>query len=47
MKLKFDVVGKHQPDPYIFEDNGKLYLYVTAHDGVEAYSATTISEITG
>ena len=39
MKLKFDVVGKHQPDPYIFEDNGKLYLYVTAHDGVEAYSA--------
>lgn len=39
MKLKFDIVGKHQPDPYIFEDNGKLYLYVTAHDGVEAYSA--------
>lgn len=39
MKLKFDVTGKHQPDPYIFEDNGKLYLYVTARDGVEAYSA--------
>ena len=39
MKLKFDVTGKHQPDPYIFEDGGKLYLYVTAHDGVEAYSA--------
>ena len=39
MKLRFDIVGKHQPDPYIFEDNGKLYLYVTAHDGVEAYSA--------
>ena len=30
MKLKFDVVGKHQPDPYIFEDGGRLYLYVTA-----------------
>ena len=39
MKLKFDVVGKHQPDPFIFEDGGKLYLYVTAKRGVEAYSA--------
>ena len=39
MKLKFDVNGKNQPDPFIFEDNGKLYLYVTASDGVEAYSA--------
>ena len=39
MKLKFNVSGKHQPDPFIFEDNGKLYIYVTAHDGVEAYSA--------
>ena len=39
MKLKFDVIGKHQPDPFIFEDEGKLYIYVTAHSGVEAYSA--------
>lgn len=39
MKLKFDVAGKHQPDPFIFEDGDKLYLYVTARDGVEAYSA--------
>ena len=39
MKLKFDIIGKHQPDPYIFEDNGKLYLYVTARNGVEAYSS--------
>ena len=39
MKLKFDVTGKHQPDPFILEDNEKLYIYVTAHDGVEAYSA--------
>lgn len=39
MKLKFDVAGKHQPDPFIFEDSGRLYLYVTAPDGVQAYSA--------
>ncbi len=39
MKLQFDVTGKHQPDPFIFEDEGKLYLYVTAKKGVEAYSA--------
>ena len=30
MKLKFDVAGKHQPDPFIFEDGGRLYLYVAA-----------------
>lgn len=39
MKLQFDVTGKHQPDPFIFEDGGRLYLYVTAKAGVEAYSA--------
>lgn len=39
MKLNFDVRGKHQADPFIFEDAGKLYLYVTARQGVEAYSA--------
>lgn len=39
MKLKFDVQGKSQPDPFIFEDQGKLYLYVTAEQGVEAYSS--------
>ena len=39
MKLNFDVAGKHQPDPFIFEDSGRLYLYVTAPHGVEAYSA--------
>jgi len=44
MKLKFDVHGqnKSQPDPFIFEDNGKFYLYVTAYAGVEAYSADAI-----
>lgn len=39
MKLKFNVRGKNQPDPFIFEDNGRFYLYVTAGGGVEAYSA--------
>lgn len=39
MKLSFDVQGKFQPDPFIFEDNGKLYLFVTDAKGVEAYSA--------
>lgn len=37
MKMKFNVTGKSQPDPFIFADNGKYYLYVTAEDGVEAY----------
>ena len=39
MKLNFDVQGKHQPDPFIFEDGEKLYLYVSGVNGVEAYSA--------
>lgn len=39
MKLTFDINGKTQPDPFIFEDDGKFYLYVTAMDGVEAYES--------
>lgn len=41
MKLKFDAASRNrsQPDPFIFEDNGRFYLYVTAGAGVEAYSA--------
>lgn len=39
MKLIFDVKNKCQPDPFIFEDANKLYMYVTAKKGVEAYSA--------
>ena len=42
MKLNFDVQGRAQADPYIFEDAGKLYLYVTAKDGVEAYSSDSL-----
>jgi len=39
MKLCFDVQDRNQPDPYIFEDDGRFYLFVTARDGVEAYEA--------
>ena len=41
MKLNFDIQNKTQPDPFIFENSGKFYLYVTANDGVEAYSSDT------
>ena len=39
MKLNFNVQDRNQPDPFIFEDDGKFYLYVTAMDGVEAYES--------
>ena len=40
MKLRFDASSPpSQPDPFIFEDGGRYYLYVTAGLGVEAYSA--------
>ena len=42
MKLKFDISGKFQPDPFIFEDGDKLYIYVTGRDGVGVYSATNL-----
>lgn len=42
MKLRFNIDNKNQPDPYIFEDSGKFYLYVTAVDGVEAYETEDI-----
>ena len=45
MKLKFDISGKHQPDPFIFEDGDKLYIYVTGVKGVEAYSANDIFDV--
>ncbi|MBQ4564707.1 MAG: family 43 glycosylhydrolase [Lachnospiraceae bacterium] len=44
MKLRFNVGNKRQPDPFVFEDNGRFYLYVTADDGVEAYSASGLFE---
>ncbi len=39
MKLKFDMEGqtRTQPDPFIFEDGGEYYIYVTGGRGVEAY----------
>ena len=39
MKLNFDVQGKTQPDPFIFEDGDRFYLYVTAEEGVEVYQS--------
>ncbi|MBQ9133158.1 MAG: family 43 glycosylhydrolase [Clostridia bacterium] len=42
MKLTFDITGKAQPDPFIFRDNGTFYLYVTAANGVEAYSTDDV-----
>ena len=44
MKMKFDAEGlrRTQPDPFIFEDGGKFYMYVSAmyeSEGVEAYCA--------
>lgn len=43
MKMSFDVCGKTQPDPFIFEDDGSFYLYVTAEKGVEAYRSNELS----
>lgn len=42
MKLRFDKQNKSQPDPFIFADGDKFYLYVTAKDGVEAYQSADI-----
>ncbi len=39
MKLLFDVNDKYQPDPFIFEDGDKLYIYVSGAEGVGLYSA--------
>ena len=45
MKLKFDITGKTQPDPFIFkDDDGKLYIYSTGVDGIHAYCANAIEE---
>lgn len=39
MKLKFEINDKKHPDPYIFEDNGKFYIFATGYQGVEAFSS--------
>ncbi len=42
MKLLFEKdCKKTQPDPFMFETDGKYYMYVTAGRGVEAYTADT------
>ncbi len=38
MKLRI-AADRSQPDPFIFEDGGRFYLYVTADGGVECYEA--------
>ena len=46
MKLTFDRTEKYQPDPFIFKDGDKFYIYVTNNDepnGVEAYSADALT----
>ena len=43
MKLKFDkTYPSGQPDPFIFENNGKFYIYNTCYEGVEAYSSDSL-----
>ena len=42
MKMRFDIAGKCQPDPFIFEDGGRFYLYVTGLQGVEAYTGDSL-----
>jgi len=39
MKLNFNVENKCQADPFIFETENSLYLYVTGLNGVEAYKS--------
>ena len=46
MKLTFDRTDKYQPDPFIFKDGEKFYIYVTNNgepNGVEAYSADALT----
>ena len=43
MKLTFNETKSSQPDPFVFEDNGTFYLYVTAYAGVEAYESKTLT----
>lgn len=42
MKLNIKEKSYSQADPFIFEDDGKFYLYVTAGPGVKAYSSTDL-----
>ena len=44
MKLNIDSKNRRQPDPFIFEDGGRFYIFVSGVGlpGVEAYSADDI-----
>ncbi len=39
MKLSITTKNKAQADPFVFEDDGKFYIYATAGKGVDAYTA--------
>ncbi len=44
MKLRFNVTGKTQPDPFVFrDDDGKFYIYNTGVEGVHAYSSDSLT----
>ena len=42
MKLQFDNIQNPQADPFIFEDEGRLYLYVTGKTGITAFSSDSL-----
>ena len=44
MKLNIDSKNRRQPDPFILEDGGRFYIFVSGVGlpGVEAYSADDI-----
>ncbi len=42
MRLSTDVKDMVQADPFIFEDEGKFYIYVTGYPGVRLYTADDI-----
>ena len=45
MKLNFgENCVRSQPDPFIFEDGGRFYLYVTAGGGVTMPEAEGFTE---
>ena len=50
MKLSFDVKNKFQPDPFIFEDEGKLYkncIFMSQRDKAWKLTPLTTSLMSG
>ncbi len=42
MKLKFEDIERRHPDPYIFKDGGRYYIYATGGKGAYAYSSDNL-----